>query len=112
MSERRRLAWHLPDDFARLPLAKRQEIEAWVRTAILSGHTDYRRFQAGAMKQRFAIQFTERLDRPDAGELAPSPPLEDRLADPGHREVGRPLGATPPPGRWTKGPGACWSSRP
>lgn len=97
MSERRRMAWHLPDDFAVLPLAKRQEIEAWVRTVILSGHTDYRRFQAGAMKQRFAIQFCDRLDRPDAGELAPGPRLEDRLADPGHREVGRPLGAMAAP---------------
>lgn len=29
----------------------------WVRRAIISGSTDYRRFQAAAMKQRHAIRF-------------------------------------------------------
>ena len=56
-SERRRLAWHLPDDFNALPFEKRQEILEWVRRVIISGSTDYRRFQATASKQRYAIRF-------------------------------------------------------
>ncbi|MEO9340989.1 hypothetical protein ABFT80_26670 [Mesorhizobium sp. SB112] len=56
-AERRRLAWHLPDDFNVLPFAKRQEILEWVRRVIISGSTDYRRFQAKATKQRYAIRF-------------------------------------------------------
>lgn len=56
--ERRRMAWHLPDDFAQLPEAKREEILAWVKSVIITGATDYRRYQAAAMKQRFAVQFT------------------------------------------------------
>lgn len=94
ISERRRMGWHLPDDFAQLPLAKRQEIEAWVRSVILSGHTDYRRYQAEAMKQRFALQFS---GTGGAVELKPGPALEERLADPGARQAGRPLGAAPAP---------------
>lgn len=56
-AERRRLVWHLPDDFNSLPLSKREEILEWVRRVIISGATDYRRFQAGAAKQRYAIRF-------------------------------------------------------
>ncbi|OCJ58746.1 hypothetical protein [Agrobacterium tumefaciens] len=54
--ERRRLAWHLPDDFGSLPFSKREEILEWVRRVIISGSTDYRRFQAAATKQRYAIR--------------------------------------------------------
>lgn len=56
-AERRRLAWHLPDDFSSLPFSKRAEILEWVRRVIISGSTDYRRFQAAATKQRYAIRF-------------------------------------------------------
>ena len=42
-AERRRLAWHLPDDFSSLPFAKREEIIEWVLSVIISGSTDYRR---------------------------------------------------------------------
>lgn len=56
-AERRRLAWHLPDDFASLPFAKRNEILDWVRRVIISGSTDYRRYQAVAIRQRYAIRF-------------------------------------------------------
>ena len=56
-AERRRLAWHLPDDFSSLPFGKREEILDWVRRVILSGSTDYRRYQAAASKQRYAIRF-------------------------------------------------------
>ncbi|WP_105438972.1 hypothetical protein [Neorhizobium sp. T25_13] len=53
-AERRRIAWHLPDDFNALPFAKRQEILDWVRRVIISGSTDYRKFQAAAAKQRYS----------------------------------------------------------
>lgn len=56
-SERRRLAWHLPDDFARRSAAEQDQILSWVRTTIISGSTDYRRYQAAAQRQRFAVRF-------------------------------------------------------
>ncbi|MGV1758863.1 hypothetical protein ACQZ6F_19175 [Rhizobium sp. A22-96] len=56
-SERRRIAWHLPEDFNALPFQKREEIVDWVRRVIISGSTDYRKFQAAAAKQRYAIRF-------------------------------------------------------
>lgn len=56
-AERRRLAWHLPDDFNTLPFAKRSEIIEWVQRVIISGSTDYRRYQALATRQRYAIRF-------------------------------------------------------
>ncbi len=56
-AESRRIAWHLPDDFGSLPLSKREEIIDWVRKVIISGSTDYRRYQAAASKQRYAIRF-------------------------------------------------------
>ncbi|HEV7323983.1 MAG TPA: hypothetical protein VGN91_02865 [Bosea sp. (in: a-proteobacteria)] len=56
-SERRRLAWHLPDNFNFLPPEERERIVEWVRRVIVSGATDYRRFQAAAVKQRYAIRF-------------------------------------------------------
>jgi hypothetical protein len=58
-AERRRLAWHLPDDFDRRPAAERAAILEWVRTVVISGATDYRRFQAEAMKTRYAIRFPD-----------------------------------------------------
>lgn len=58
-AERRRLAWHLPDDFDRRPVRERNEILEWVRTVIISGSTDYRRFQAEAMKHRYAVRFPD-----------------------------------------------------
>jgi hypothetical protein len=58
-AERRRLAWHLPDDFDARSPAEQEEILEWVRRVIVSGATDYRRYQAAAMKQRFAIRFPE-----------------------------------------------------
>lgn len=56
-AEMRRLAWHLPDDIAERPLAECEEILAWVRKVILSGATEYRLFQAAAIKHRYALQF-------------------------------------------------------
>lgn len=56
-AERRRLAWHLPDDFGSLPFSRREEIIDWVQRVIISGSTDYRRYQAAASKQRYAVRF-------------------------------------------------------
>jgi hypothetical protein len=56
-SERRRLTWHLPDDFDRRAPAEQQEILAWVRRVIISGSTEYRRFQAAAMRDRYGLRF-------------------------------------------------------
>lgn len=56
-AERRRISLHLPDNFSSLPFSKREEILDWVRRVIISGSTDYRRYQAAASKQRYAIRF-------------------------------------------------------
>tara|TARA_R110002124_G_scaffold63350_19_gene173166 strand:+ start:3342 stop:4673 length:1332 start_codon:yes stop_codon:yes gene_type:complete len=61
--ERRRLAWHLPDDFLSRSKAEQDEILAWVRRVIITGSTDYRRYQAEAMKQKYAVRFTAFLAR-------------------------------------------------
>lgn len=56
-AERRRISLHLPDDFSSLPFTKREEILDWVRRVIISGSTEYRRYQAAASKHRYAIRF-------------------------------------------------------
>jgi hypothetical protein len=56
LAERRRISLHLPDDFNILPFSKREEILDWVRRVIISGSTEYRRYQAAASKQRYAIR--------------------------------------------------------
>ncbi len=89
VSERRRLAWHLPDDFDQLPLSKREEILDWVETVVVSGATDYRRYQAAAMKQRYAVQFGDVATRSAFVSLSPGQPLAERLTDPGFVERGR-----------------------
>jgi hypothetical protein len=61
-SQRRRLAWHLPDDFDRRPPKEREEILEWVQRVIISGGTDYRRFQALALRNRYAVRFPGILD--------------------------------------------------
>ena len=58
-AEMRRLAWHLPDDFGERPAAEQEEILEWVRRVVISGSTDYRRYQADAMKLRYAVRFPE-----------------------------------------------------
>lgn len=56
-AERRRLAWHLPEDFNRRPRSEQAEIVEWVRNVIISGSTDYRRYQTAMMRQRYAVRF-------------------------------------------------------
>lgn len=81
-SERRRLAWHLPADFERRSSRERDEILAWVRTVVISGATDYRRYQADAMKTRYALRFTGLSVRRSKGGLVPlDAARHSRLAD-------------------------------
>lgn len=56
-AERRRLAWHLPDDFDHRTKEEQAEILQWVRQTIISGTTDYRRYQSEKIKVPFAIIF-------------------------------------------------------
>ncbi|TIU00672.1 MAG: hypothetical protein E5W55_02275 [Mesorhizobium sp.] len=63
-AQRRRLAWHLPDDFDRRSPEEREEILEWVQRVIVSGGTDYRRFQALALRNRYAVRFPGILDGP------------------------------------------------
>jgi hypothetical protein len=56
-SERRRLAWHLPDDFNLRTSEEREEILSWVNRVILTGSTEYRAFQAAAIKTRYSVRF-------------------------------------------------------
>lgn len=56
-AEQRRLAWHLPSDFASRKPREREEILEWVRRVVVSGATDYRCFQANAIKQRYGLRF-------------------------------------------------------
>jgi len=56
-AEQRRLAWHLPDDFADRTQTEQREILEWVRRVIISGATEYRQYQAASLKHRFGIQF-------------------------------------------------------
>jgi hypothetical protein len=81
-AERRRLTWHLPDDFDARSLAEQEEILRWVRDKIVSGATDYRRYQAAAMKNRYAVRFG--LAASPAGTLVEdehNPEDEDVTAD-------------------------------
>ncbi|MER9642371.1 hypothetical protein [Mesorhizobium sp. L2C084A000] len=88
-AERRRLAWHLPDDFNSRPTVEQEEILEWVRRVIISGSTDYRRFQAAAIKQRYAIRFpsvsygqTDLADRDDTEDFQVRESGEGSFTDP------------------------------
>lgn len=56
-AEQRRLAWHLPDDFDKRSTTEQAEILAWVRTVVVSGATEYRRYQAEATRHSYGIRF-------------------------------------------------------
>lgn len=75
-SEQRRLAWHLPHDFRRRPASEQAEILNWVRTVIVSGSTQYRRYQAAAAKHRFALRFPSYMHGQVGGD-APRVRLSD-----------------------------------
>jgi len=80
-SERRRLAWHLPDDFDRRTPAERAEIVGWIRRVIITGSTEYRRFQAQALKHRYALRFPELTGRKPSSDEMPDEEDRDPLTD-------------------------------
>lgn len=103
-SQRRRIAWHLPDDFDRRPHQEREQILQWVHNNIISGGTDYRRFQALALRNRYGVRFQGVLE----GGSGPGDALvRDRQAlelDPDDDDL---VGATnvavdAPPRLWTE----------
>ena len=61
-AERRRIAWHLPDDYNSRCAAEKEEILVWVRKVIVTGSTEYRQFQANAIRQRYAVRFSSLAD--------------------------------------------------
>lgn len=61
-AERRRLAWHLPDDFNTRSPGQQKEIIDWVQSNVLSGGTPYHRYQAEISKHRFSIRFDGLVD--------------------------------------------------
>lgn len=80
--ERRRLAWHLPDDFDQRPGREREEILGWVREVVVSGATDYRRYQREKMQHRFAFTFaTANRSESRREELRAPPQLAAEMAD-------------------------------
>ncbi|RYD75634.1 MAG: hypothetical protein EOP84_17995, partial [Verrucomicrobiaceae bacterium] len=87
-SERRRLIWHLPDDYDRRSQSEQQEILAWVRRVVISGSTEYRRFQALAIRDRYAIRFKQadginsQIDDDDDEQIPEEPELAHRLGAP------------------------------
>lgn len=93
-AEQRRLAWHLPDDFCDRTCAEQQEILIWVRGVIASGATEYRQYQAAALKHPYGIRFPDwsdtdtqptdhSLDDPElVSGAAPAPPkLSEEMRD-------------------------------
>lgn len=70
-SEQRRLAWHLPADFNTRSAVEQAEILDWVQTVVVSGGTDYRRYQALAAKHRFALRFPVTLLNSDGRASGP-----------------------------------------
>jgi hypothetical protein len=81
-AELRRLAWHLPDDFTERSATEQEEILDWVRRVVISGSTDYRRYQADAMKLRYAVRFPELQSKRRASKAVdPENEDEHRLDD-------------------------------
>lgn len=82
-SERRRLIWHLPDDFDRRSIAEQNEILEWVRRVVISGSTEYRRYQALAIRDRYALRFRrfDSINNMEEGD-AEDPDLVGGLAPP------------------------------
>lgn len=96
-SERRRLAWHLPDDFDDRTARERQEILQWVRSVIISGTTDYRRYQAEAAKHRFAIRFPSLTHRRRLRDFDPANEGGIQSADEADLELAVARADAPPP---------------
>jgi hypothetical protein len=90
-AERRRLAWHLPYDFDRRSVEEQDRIVTWVRETVISGATDYRRYQSAAAKHRFAIRFPDWMHK--ASSEKPSGAEDDEERD-GQRDADPDLSRT------------------
>lgn len=77
--ERRRLAWHLPDNFNQRSPADQDEILDWVNRVIISGSTDYRAFQAAAIKNRYAVRFRAFQGKPGRKKPTPAEDVDQEL---------------------------------
>lgn len=75
-SESRRLAWHLPDDFSSRTAVEKAQILDWVRNRVISGGTEYRRYQSGMSRHRFGFRF----DGNGASWLQAPPQLAQEMA--------------------------------
>jgi hypothetical protein len=83
-AERRRLAWHLPDDFNSRTRTEQETILAWINQIIIAGSTDYRAFQAAAIKTRYSVRFRsiQALGRrPKGATTQPSTELVSSVID-------------------------------
>lgn len=78
--ERRQLAWHLPDDFDRRAPEEQEGILTWVRRVVVQGATDYRRYQALAVRAPYAFRFPAHQAVGPEARLAP-PALARDLDD-------------------------------
>ena len=56
-TERRRAAWHCPDDFDARPTSEKVVILEWIRAHVLAGATEYRRFQSRSLVHPYSLQF-------------------------------------------------------
>ncbi len=76
-SEQRRLAWHLPENFSSRSKTEQAEILAWIRTVVISGATEYRRYQSEAAKRIYAIRFPSLTGRKSRKSVAMLPAAAD-----------------------------------
>jgi hypothetical protein len=57
VTERERLKWFLPKNFYEMEKKEQRDIVSWVNSNLLSGVTDYRKFQQKVTCQAFGIRF-------------------------------------------------------
>jgi hypothetical protein len=59
ITQRERMKWFLPDDFYYKNKSEQKEIIDWVNNNLLSGTTDYRKFQQAVTQYPFGLKFSE-----------------------------------------------------
>ena len=108
VAERRRLAWHLPDDFNARTAGEQAEILAWVRSSVLSGGTAYHRYHAEVSKhpRRDPMTDTRPGPRPGRRDLVPGNWLRARACSSRPRRR-----AVRPPGRHLRGRRVAFARR-
>lgn len=56
-SRQRRVAWHLPDDYKDRSVADKKKILEWIEKTIISGATDFRKYQSESSKHPYGLRF-------------------------------------------------------